>query len=426
MDLLVLTVILNFPREIYAQSSTTINISRTEINRNFFKDNMFVTSSTRNKFTDEITSFNESLIPTPTINGIDGNWTSTKHDRTILNENMDEGFRNFLVLKKYLDPTIMCIIFIVGTMSNVTLLLILARHKEMRTSINACILTMALGDLLSVIVNIPLFYALLVSNRWTVGVVLCKAMWFFSDFAVGLSIFAVAMLSVQRYRGIVATSIHIHNGLQNSRSRLISGLNITLIWVLSLAFALRTAVTANVKDEECRSVAGTYGTEFSKNVALLNLFIFCIIPLIVIAIFYSLTARHLVESVRDVPGELSTNLKKIIRGRKKGARIVSALTAVFFVSYVPWYSWQVIFFWGNFVSDYKTATYTYTFLYYFFFGNLCFNPVALYCVSTTFRNYFNFYLFCRRKTKFSRMNEITTSSAKSKISSLHSRTNTTV
>jgi hypothetical protein len=325
-------------------------------------------------------------------------WYDDGHDAEYNGTRIDEPFERFLAFKRYLDPAVMSIIFIFGAVANVTLLVIFARHEDMRTSTNACIFTMAIGDLLSVIFNIPLFYALLISNRWAVGVVLCKLLWFSSDFAVGLSIFAVTMLSVQRYCGIVNTSVYNYSGRLAVRARLISCFNILLIWILAFGFAVRTAVTANVTDEKCFSSAGSYSVEFSKNIALLNLFVFCIIPLCVIAVFHGLTACHLIESARDLPGEVSTARNKIIQARKKGAKTVLALTGVFFVSYVPWYLWQVVFFWGDFASDYKVTTYTYTFLYYFFFGTLCFNPIALYCVSSTFRKYFNHYLFCNCKS----------------------------
>ncbi|KDR20277.1 Neuromedin-B receptor [Zootermopsis nevadensis] len=359
-----------------------------------------------------------SVLPTNSENetelyGIVNNVTKDSAD-------VDEAFQRFLLVKKYMDPLIMGIIFIFGAVANITLLVILVRHEEMRTWTNACIFTMATGDLLSVIVNIPLFYALLTSRYWTVGVVLCKLMWFFSDFAVGLSIFAVTMLSVQRYCGIVNTNIYIYSGRLALKSRVVSAFNILLIWVLSFGFAIRTVITTDVTDNICSSVSASYGSDFSKNIALLNLFMFCIIPLSVIAVFYGLTARYLVESARNMPGETSDNIQKIIYARKKGAKTVLALTGVFFVSYMPWYLWQVVFFWGNFSSDYKVTAITYTFLYYLFFGNLCFNPIALYCVSSAFRKYFNRYLFCYRKVK----EEQETTLVKSKSTCLTYLTNT--
>jgi hypothetical protein len=361
-----------------------------------------------------------ALVPPAGNSGRESQLNGTGNSETEDSADVDEAFERFLVVKKYMDPTIMSIIFVFGAVANVTLLVILTRHEEMRTWTNACIFTMATGDLLSIIVNIPLFYALLISKYWTVGVTLCKLLWFFSDFAVGLSIFAVTMLSVQRYHGIVNTTVSAFSGHLTLKSRLVSGFYILLIWILSFSFAVRTAVTADVSNNICTSVSVSFGTEFPKNIALLNLFILCIIPLSVIAVFYGLTACFLVASAKNMPGETSDHNQRIIYARKKGAKTVLALTGVFFLSYVPWYSWQVVFFWGNFASDYKTTTITYTFLYYLFFGNLCFNPVALYCVSSTFRKYFNQYLFCCHKVK----DEQVTLLVKSKSSCLTTITNT--
>lgn len=345
------------------------------------------------------------------------NSTNGSHD-------VDEAFGRFLVVKKYLDPTIFSIIFIFGSLANVTVLVILARHEEMRTAANACIFTMAVGDLMSVIMNVSIFYALLTSRTWTVGVALCKLMWFLSDFAVGLSIFSVTMLSVQRYHGIVNSNVYVYSGRLAVRSRLISCFNVTFIWILSFSFALRTAVTSDVEQDNCGSVARAYGTQFAKNIALMNLFVFCIIPLCVIAIFYGLTARYLIASARDMPGEMTPMKQKAKYARRKGANTVLALAGAFCVSNVPWFVWQVVY-WAHYSSDQKTATYVYTFLFYLFFSNMLFNPVALYCVSSTWRRHFNRYLFCIRKADVQRADEKLTISAKTKSTVLTSSTNLT-
>lgn len=336
--------------------------------------------------------------------------------------NVDAACEGFCAVKKYMDPTVFAIIFIFGAVANVTLLLIFARHEEMRSATNACIFSMAVGDFLSLIVNVPVFYLLLSSKKWTVGVALCKFMWFVSDFAVGLSIFAVAMLSVQRYHGIVNTNVYVYSGRLAIRSRFISHLIIVFIWILSFTFAVRTAITSDVQEDICASVATAYGIQFAKSIALMNLFVFCIVPLCVIAIFYGLTARYLISSAREMPGEVTAINQKIKYARRKGAKTVLVLTFAFFVSYVPWYVWQVLY-WAYYYSDYNTAEYTYTFLYYLFFGNLLFNPIALYCVSSTWRRHFNRYLFCIREADVKHFDEKPTASAKTKSSFLTSTAN---
>lgn len=345
------------------------------------------------------------------------------HNSTNGSVDVDQAFERFRVVKKYLDTTIVAIIFIFGAVANVALLVILARHEEMRSAANACIFSMAVGDLMSTIVNVPVFYALLTSEKWTVGVILCKLMWFLSDFSVGISIFAVTMLSVQRYHGIV-NNIYVYSGRLAVRLRLIFRFNVAFIWILSFSFALRTAVTSDVEQDTCSSVARAYGSQFAKNIAIMNLFVFCIVPLCVIAVFYGLTARYLIASARDMPGEMTAMKQKVKYARRKGANTVVALAGAFFVSYVPWYVWQVVF-WAHYSSDHKTATYTYTFLYYLFFGNLLFNPIALYCVSSTWRRHFNRYLFCVREADVKRADEKSTDPAKTKSSVLTSLTNLT-
>lgn len=345
------------------------------------------------------------------------NSTNGSHD-------VDEAFERFLVVKKYLDPTIFAVIFIFGAAANVTLLVILARHEEMRSAANACIFSMAVGDLMSVIVNVAIFYPVLTSEKWKVGVTFCKLVWFSSDFAVGLSIFSVTMLSVQRYHGIVNTNMYVYSGRLAIRSRMISRFNIAFIWILAFSFALRTLVTSDVEQGVCSSVARAYGSQFAKNIALMNLFVFCIIPLCVIAIFYGLTARYLIASARDMPGEMTPMKQKVKYARRKGANTVLGLAGAFCVSNVPWFVWQVVF-WVHYSSDHKTATYVYTFLFYLFFSNLLFNPVALYCVSSTWRRHFNRYLFCICKADVQRADKKPTTSAKTKSTVLTSSTNLT-
>ncbi|GFG32325.1 hypothetical protein Cfor_07542 [Coptotermes formosanus] len=379
-------------------------------------------NSTSVTFTAGVESSTVLAVPPDGIGGVHP-LSDAAHNVTNGSVDVDEAFERFRAVKKYLDPIIIAMIFIFGSVANVTLFVIMARQEEMRSAANACIFSMAIGDTLSLIVNVPIFYALLTSEKWTVGVTLCKLMWFSSDFAVGVSIFAVAMLSVQRYHGIVNTNVYVYSGRLAVRSRVVSRVIVAFIWILSFSFAVRTAVTSDVEDDVCRSVANAYGVQFAKNIALINLFVFCIIPLCVTAVFYGLTARYLISSARDMPGEMSPVHEKIKYARRKGAKTVLGLAVAFFVSYVPWYVWQVVF-WAHYSSDYKTATYTYTFLYYLFFGNLVFNPVALYCVSSTWRRHFNRYLFCVREADVKRADEKRTA-AKSKSNFLTSSTNLT-
>jgi hypothetical protein len=71
------------------------------------------------------------------------------------------------------------------------------------------------------------------------------------------------------------------------------------------------------------------------------------------------------------------------------------------------------FFWGKLGYTHQAYIYLDFITYSLLFTNSCLNPIALYCCSSTFRNYFNRYLFFfRPHTK----NQITTTTSKTVIS----------
>lgn len=75
---------------------------------------------------------------------------------------------------KYVNTIVSCLIFVVGIIGNSTLLRIIYKNKCMRNGPNVLIGSLALGDLLYIIIAIPI-------NVYKVGtlfVALCK---YFSD-----------------------------------------------------------------------------------------------------------------------------------------------------------------------------------------------------------------------------------------------------
>lgn len=57
---------------------------------------------------------------------------------------------------KYINTAISCAVFIIGIVGNATLLRIIYQNKSMRNGPNALIASLALGDLIYIIIDIPL------------------------------------------------------------------------------------------------------------------------------------------------------------------------------------------------------------------------------------------------------------------------------
>lgn len=56
--------------------------------------------------------------------------------------------------------------------------------------------------------------------------------------------------------------------------------------------------------QTCYPFPEEFGPNYPKTVLLCRFFVYYAIPLSIIAVFYCLMARHLVQSTRNIPGEM--------------------------------------------------------------------------------------------------------------------------
>lgn len=172
------------------------------------------------------------------------------------------------------------------------------------------------------------------------------------------------------------------------------------IWIASSLLALPAAVTSAVEEYSvghknitvCIVFANDLPEWYSKVYVVTKFLLSYLLPLLVIAVFYLLMARHLL-SADDVPRE-SHVFHRQLRTRRKVAKIVLTFVFIFAVCLLPtnvFLLWYYVF-----PSGYYTAFWHSIRIIGFClcFLNSCINPIALYCISGTFRKYYNHYLSC--------------------------------
>lgn len=77
---------------------------------------------------------------------------------------------------KYINTIISVLVFVVGLVGNATLLRIIYQHKCMRNGPNALIASLALGDLIYIIIDIPInVYKVHLAFRWRIFNCIFKA-----------------------------------------------------------------------------------------------------------------------------------------------------------------------------------------------------------------------------------------------------------
>ena len=291
-------------------------------------------------------------------------------------------------------PIIFILIFVIGLVGNCTLVYTVARNKNLQNTPNILIVSLATGDLLLILVSVPFTATYFTFNYWPYGDVICKLNEFMQTLSLGVSVFTLVALSGDRYMAIVFP-MSKHKGSPKLRITIIA----SGIWIVAGLLAIMDAVKAHIEisteGDIITEICQVQDGEYAKFRVLFRLFIYFIIPVIAIATLYSLMARMLFQSSRNMPGDSSScnQVSRQLEARKKVAKVVLSFVLVFIVCWFPLYLYRI---WYYFLpGDFNMFWYVFKFVSFCMaFANSCVNPFALYFISKQFRKYYNRYLFC--------------------------------
>ncbi|XP_029011648.1 endothelin receptor type Aa [Betta splendens] len=307
---------------------------------------------------------------------------------------------------RYINSVISVMVFVVGLVGNTTLLTIIYKHKCMWNGPNALIASLALGDLIYIIVDIPINVYKLLASRWPFddhmfGLFLCKLVPFLQKASVGITVLNLCALSVDRYRAVASWS-----RVQGVGVPLFTVVEIVSIWVLSLILAAPEAVGFDV-------VAFTYRNE-TLHTCMLNPttkfmvfyreakdwwlfgFYFCV-PLICTAVFYTLMTSEMLSHRK---GSLRIALSEHLRQRREVAKAVFCLVLIFALCWFPLHLSRILKKMLYLQNDTMRCELLNFLLVLNYVGinlatiNSCINPIILYFVSKKFKNCFKSCLCC--------------------------------
>lgn len=287
----------------------------------------------------------------------------------------------------YVNPVVYSVILLFGLVGNVSVLLIFALEKSVRTKPNVMIFNLVVGDTLNLLINVPLHYVVHFSSALAplTGVpCLLYAITRFVFYAV--SALSVVFLSIQRYLVTVRTEWR-----PRIPGKCSVALYVIAVWLLAIFVSVPEAFNVTDKNGLCSS----YNTARRKFVSMFAFALYCVACPCVMAVLSVVTARRLRSSVRDVPSQFCNRAMEL--SRKRSANVLRALIFVFLISYVPAFTWNMVNYW--FGDEFKELPVTVPISidnvsYHLLFLNACCNPVALYFVSGSFREPLHRFLLC--------------------------------
>jgi hypothetical protein len=263
--------------------------------------------------------------------------------------------------------------YIIAIVENGLLVFIFIRHREIRTERNIIILNLAVADILAVLCNASLQIIFIYGGTFEKAKIYYRVTDMFLEVTTGVCIYSIVVLSIQRYSAVVTT--YKFSACCFSR-RFNSTVFVCILWIFG-----------------CVPKIIEFSTEMSLRAwAMRNLILYCVVPVVSMATFYFMTSWRLKQSVRMMPGE-AVRQETARSARVRSSNILIALIAVFIISYTPIQLFRFIELWfygGGYLFDYVDLI-----AYSLLSLNSCFNPVALYVASGTFRRYYNRYICCR-------------------------------
>ncbi|XP_042314596.1 endothelin receptor type B [Sceloporus undulatus] len=308
---------------------------------------------------------------------------------------------------KAINTAVAAGVFVVGLLGNATLLRIIYKNKCMRNGPNLLIASLALGDLLLIVIDIPIHLYKLHAENWPFGVEICKLFPFIQKTSVGITVLSLCALSIDRYRAVASWSRIKGIGVPKW-----TAVEIVLIWVMSLVLAIPEAIgfdmiTVNYKGEKLRVCLlnpqqETYFMQLYKEVKdwWLFSFYFCL-PLAVTALFYTLMTCEMLRKKSGMQIALNDHLKQ----RREVAKTVFCLVLVFALCWLPLHLSGILKFTLYNERDPNRCELLSFLLVLNHIGinmaslNSCINPIALYLVSKRFKNCFKSCLCCWCQSK---------------------------
>ncbi|KAM5313103.1 endothelin receptor type B [Glossophaga mutica] len=303
---------------------------------------------------------------------------------------------------KYINTVVSCLVFVLGIIGNSTLLRIIYKNKCMRNGPNILIASLALGDLLHIIIDIPINVYKLLAQDWPFGLEMCKLVPFIQKASVGITVLSLCALSIDRYRAVASWSRIKGIGVPKW-----TAVEIVLIWVVSVVLAIPEAVafdmiTIDYNGNNLRicllhPIQKTAFMQFYKTAKdwWLFSFYFCL-PLAITAFFYTLMTCEMLRKKSGMQIALNDHLKQ----RREVAKTVFCLVLVFALCWLPLHLSRILKLTLYDQTDPKRCELLSFLLVLDYIGinmaslNSCINPIALYLVSKRFKNCFKSCLCC--------------------------------
>lgn len=240
--------------------------------------------------------------------------------------------------------TTLCVLLAtVGIAGNLLTMVVVLKYKEMRTTTNLYLSSMALSDLF-IFACMPLdLYRVWKERPWIFGDLLCKLFQFVSESCTYSTILSITALSVERYFAI-CFPLRAKTVITKSRVKVV----ICLLWTLALACAAPIFILVSVRYQNGTDPLQTSEctpTEFAHTSGLLNVMLwvstaYFFLPVFCLSVFYSLIGRKLWRRGREA---ITPNFSHREKSHKQTVKMLAVVIFAFVLCWLPFHIGRYLF-----------------------------------------------------------------------------------
>ncbi|MBN3308004.1 GHSR protein, partial [Amia calva] len=234
-------------------------------------------------------------------------------------------------------------LFIVGVAGNFMTIVIVSKFKDMRTTTNFYLCSMAFSDLL-IFLCMPLdLYRIWRYRPWNFGDLLCKLFQFISESCTYSTILNITALSVERY---FAICFPLKAKVVVTKGR-VKGI-ILVLWIVAFLSAGPIFVLVGVEHENGTNAWETNeckATDYAIRSGLLTIMvwvssIFFFLPVFCLTVLYSLIGRKLWKRKR---GTIGPNMSSRDKNNKQTVKMLAVVVFAFVLCWLPFHVGRYLF-----------------------------------------------------------------------------------
>ncbi|XP_003696837.2 neuropeptides capa receptor-like [Apis florea] len=316
----------------------------------------------------------------------------------------------YLSMRMVIPLTIIyMIIFITGIFGNIVTCIVIIKNSAMQTATNYYLLSLAISDLILLVLGLPNELSLFWQQYpWVLGVSLCKIRAYISEMSSYVSVLTIVAFSMERYLAIChPLRVYTISGLKRPIRFILAA------WSIALISAIPFAIYTKVNLVEYPPESGNYSADSAICAMLLpympdfplyelSTIIFFLIPMLIILVVYTRMGLKIRNSTNNtlnsvVQGSIHGDSRQI-QSRRSVIKMLSAVVILFFICWAPFHTQRLLYVYAQ-ESDYYPDLNEWLYilsgcLYYF---STTINPILYNLMSMKYRKAFKQTICCKTR-----------------------------